>query len=165
MRAGCLVSPSRGHRCVHGWVHSCVSFSGCRLTCPHISTLCSHPPIALHMILSTHALTYAFSPTYGRNTHVCARVCCGVCTKSSSHSQGWVVWDISKDTPHDGHPCSPVPGHAVPVVHPDALPHPPKPQATPEGEEGEQGGLHEEHAVSPRGPGHSQHPFRVYDVP
>lgn len=48
----------------------------------------------------------------------------------------------------DSHPCAPVPGHAVPVVHTDALPHPPKPEAAPAGQEGEQGGLHEEHTVS-----------------
>lgn len=84
--------------------------------------------------------------------------------KGPPDSQGWVVGTSPRISPRDGHPCPPVPGHAVPVVHPDALPHTPKPQATPEGEEGEQGGLHEEHTVSPRGPGHPQHPFRADDV-
>lgn len=91
-------------------------------------------------------------------TIVCVRG--GVCADLPQIAKdGWHGTSL-KMPPRDSHPCPPVPGHAVPVVHPDALPHPPKPQATPAGEEGEQGGLHEEHAVSPRGTGHLPAPFQ-----
>lgn len=98
---------------------------------------------------------------------VCVRVCGGVCTDLPHIAKaGWHGTSLKVPTPSDSHPCPPVPGHAVPVVHPDALPHPPKPQATPAGEEGEQGGLHEEHAVSsPRHRAPPQHPSRDGDAP
>ena len=43
-----------------------------------------------------------------------------------------------------------VPEHRVPVVHPDALPHPAEPQTTTARQEGDQGGVPEEHTVRRR---------------
>ena len=106
--------------------------------------------ILLHALLRD--LVCAFSHIYGMCVCMqnCLCVCARVCTDLPKDSQGWVAWGMLRASPSvTATPVPPVPGHAVSVVHPNALPHPPKPQAAPAREEGEQGGLHEEHAVSP----------------
>lgn len=134
-------------------VHMCivvgVSSHAHAFSCAFVVT----PMILLHTLL--HDLICAFSHIYGMCVHAEMPVCVCMCAHRSAHgSQGWVAWGMPWAFPSVMvTPVPPVPGHAVSVVHPDALPHPPKPQATPAGEEGEQGGLHEEHAVSPRIPG------------